>query len=72
MKALILDVLPQAHCEVTRKKDVECYRVRLEGGEEATITPLELLKMLRFRKAQEAKQHDTTKPSEDEPPTQPT
>lgn len=61
MKALIVDVIPDGECEVTRKAGVECYRVRLDGGEESTMTPAELLKMLRYRKAQELKVAATPK-----------
>ena len=65
MKALIVDLIPEGMCEVTRKKDVECYLVRMEGSEEATMTPLELLKMLRFRKAQQKKAAAAVKPGDD-------
>lgn len=65
MKALIVDLIPDATCEVTRKKNVECYLVRMEAGEEATMIPSELLKMLRFRKTQQQKAAVATKPESD-------
>jgi len=67
MKALIVDLIPDPDgtCEVTRKKNVECYLVRMEGNEEATMTPLELLKMLRFRKSQQKKAAAAVKPNDD-------
>ena len=65
MKALIVDLIPKGYCVVTRKKEVECYLVRMEGSEDTTMTPLELLKMLRFRKAQQKTAAAAAKPGDE-------
>lgn len=55
MKALIVDLLDTADCEVSGKTNTECLRVRFDGQPEAVVTAAELVKMLRFAKRQEAK-----------------
>jgi hypothetical protein len=53
MKAVITDLLI-ANCEMSGKKEVECFRIQLDDAvPEVLITPVELVKLLRLRKKME-------------------
>lgn len=66
---IIITELCTANCELSGKPDVECVRIRLDDTTpEATIATKELLRILRFRQAQQNKLDSVTPaPSRKEP-----